>query len=154
MTAAFPTVSPIILNRLDRDRLAPHIAIGFGASWPILHLQRLSASARVVEPRKIPRNVVTMRSRVTVRDPLWETTETYTLTYPPSPAPGEAAEAAFADGADSGDEHNILVTSPLGAALLGSREGEEVRWISPRGPRRVFVESIVYQPERAGRFDL
>lgn len=146
-----PSASPLILNRLDRDRLAPHIAIGFGASWPILRLQRLSESARVVEPRKVPRNVVTMRSRVTVRDPLWETTETYTLTYPPSPS-GEAADGASAEGADDG--HNILVTSPLGAALLGSREGEEVRWISPRGPRRAFVESIVYQPERAERFDL
>ena len=185
--------APIVLNRLDRERLTPHVEVQYASSWPILHLQRLVASARVVEPARVPPNVVTMRSCVTVHDPLWERSETYRLIYPDeadsmfpsrlwprrrtksaapsaaaSPRTGRAAHAGAAsatgagraagvaedDSANIPDAEAVLVTSPLGAALLASHEGDEIRWISPRGPRRVIVESIVYQPERAGRFDL
>jgi hypothetical protein len=34
------------------------------------------------------------------------------------------------------------------------REGTCVEWQTPRGPRRLQVERVVYQPEAAGRFDL
>lgn len=159
-----------VLNRLDTQRLESHLTAGFGAPWPILHLRELRERARVVEPRQIPADIVTMHCSVTVYDPQWETMETYTLVYPSPPLftadaspvgevvidmprAGDAAttcsEAVL--GTDCGE---LVVTSHMGAALLSKREGDEVRWISPRGPRWVFVERIDFQPERSGRFDL
>lgn len=48
----------------------------------------------------------------------------------------------------------VSVLAPLGAALLGSRVGDVVEWQSRRGPRRLKVERILYQPEAAGDFHL
>jgi regulator of nucleoside diphosphate kinase len=99
--------------------------------------------ARALNPARIPADLVTMNSRVRVHDPMWESDETFTLSYPGTPA---------ADDADASSAVSVL--SPIGAAIFGSREGDEVRWIGPRGPRRVTVSAIEYQPEREGRYDL
>jgi transcription elongation GreA/GreB family factor len=48
----------------------------------------------------------------------------------------------------------VSVLTPLGAAILGSRVGDIVEWQSRRGPRRVRVEQILFQPEAAGDFHL
>jgi regulator of nucleoside diphosphate kinase len=42
----------------------------------------------------------------------------------------------------------ISVTAPLGAALLGLREGDEVDWTFPDGKTRTLrILEILYQPE-------
>jgi regulator of nucleoside diphosphate kinase len=46
------------------------------------------------------------------------------------------------------------VLTGLGASLLGSRVGDVVEWDTRRGPRRLKVERILFQPEAAGEFDL
>ena len=48
----------------------------------------------------------------------------------------------------------VSVLTPLGAAILGSRVGDVVEWQTRRGPRRMKIERIVFQPEAAGQFDL
>jgi regulator of nucleoside diphosphate kinase len=129
----------LVLNSLDRERLEPFVAPTLTQSWPILQLRRLFDQARVVLPRRIPADVVTMNSRVRFRDLQWDDIETVTLVYPN-------------DASD--DKSAVSVTSPLGAALLGARVGDEARWIGPRGPRRVLIEALEYQPEQDGRYDL
>jgi hypothetical protein len=52
------------------------------------------------------------------------------------------------------DTGRVSVLAPLGAALIGGLEGEQVAWQTPRGARQLQVERVVYQPEAAGRFDL
>lgn len=132
------TTANAVISRLDRDRLLPLVGPTWSPSWPLAQLRRLLEAARIVRPQKMPANIVTMNSRIKVRDPQWETVESLTLVYP----------------AEVGDEPGVIsVTSPLGAALLGTRVGHEARWIGPRGPRRVIVEEIEYQPESAGDFD-
>jgi len=126
-----------VLSSLDKDRLEP--VLGPGSSWPTHHLRNLLESSKVVAPKRVPEDVVTMNSRVRVRDLQWEDSETVTLVYPD--------DSGYAPG-------SVSVTSPMGASLLGTRVGEEARWMGGRGPRRVIVEAIEFQPEREGRFDL
>lgn len=127
-----------VISQLDKERLLPLIGPSWSPTWPLAQLRRLLDAAKVVRPQKMPANVVTMNSRVRLRDTQWESVDTITLVYP----------------MEAGEEPNtVSVTSPLGAALLGTRAGKEARWIGPRGPRRVIVEEIEYQPESAGDFE-
>ena len=48
----------------------------------------------------------------------------------------------------------ISALAPMGLALLGCREADEVEWPTPSRTRRLRIERIVYQPEASGRFDL
>jgi regulator of nucleoside diphosphate kinase len=102
-------------------------------------LEREVAQAVVVTSEKVPPTVVTMNSKVEVLDLETEERRFLTLVFP-SMAGIEAGR--------------VSVLAPLGTALIGSREGACVAWQTPRGPRQLQVERVVYQPEAAGRFDL
>ena len=95
--------------------------------------------AEVVEPQKIPRDIVTMNSLVKFRD--METREVYmhSIVYP--------ANSDFEKG-------RISVLAPIGMALLGYRVGDVVEWPVPAGMRRLKVEEVLFQPEAAGQFEL
>jgi len=94
---------------------------------------------KVVPPTDVPRNVVTMQSRVVVEHPDDDETETYTLVYP--------------DEADL-DAGKLSVLSPMGSALLGARAGDIVAFDVPRGRRSLKVVEVSYQPEAAGDLHL
>src|SRR5690606_25599508 len=51
-------------------------------------------------------------------------------------------------------ENKISVLAPLGSALLGLSEGQEVEWLMPGGARRLKILDVAYQPEAAGDWDL
>ena len=125
-----------IINRLDKERLEPHLTTS-GTYAPTYLLRHLLEQAKAVEPDQVPSNIVTMNSRIVVRDPLDDELQLFVLAYP-----GQ-------DGADT-----ISVVSPLGSALLAAREGSTVSFMGARAPRRVILEEVEYQPERAGDFDL
>lgn len=93
----------------------------------------------VVAPNRVPKAVVTMNSRVKVRDLATDDVETYTLVYP--------------DAADI-EQNRLSVLAPMGTALLGRFIGDRVEFKAPAGVRRMRVEKIVYQPEAAGDFHL
>jgi regulator of nucleoside diphosphate kinase len=99
---------------------------------------RLSGMA-TVERDEVNNDVVTMNSKVTVRELDSERRQELTLVY--------------ATDADPFGE-KVSVLTPLGAELLGSRIGDVIEWQTRRGPRRVRIEEIVFQPEAAGKFEL
>lgn len=135
-----------IVNALDKQRLQPLLRPELMSTWPILRLRRVLEAARIVPPERIPADVVTMNSRVRIRDLQWDSAETLTLAYP------ESARSAPED--PDGRAGRLSVVSPLGSALLGARVGQNATWIGPRGPRRVRVEALEFQPEKEGRYDL
>lgn len=91
--------------------------------------------ADVVEPTRVPPNVVTMNSIVRFRNDSGDTFER-TLVYP---------RDAQADGA------RVSVLAPVGMAMLGLTVGDRIEWPGPNGePIAVRVSELVYQPERAG----
>lgn len=102
-------------------------------------LERELARAVVVSPQQVPSTVVTMNSKVEVVDLETDERRSLTVVFP--------ALAGI-------DEGRISVLAPLGTALIGCCEGANVAWQTPRGPRQLQVQRIVYQPEAAGRFDL
>ena len=106
------------------------------------YLNKLEAElerAEIVEPKAIPSDVITMRSKVRLKDLVSGETATYSLVFP--------TEANFADG-------KISVLAPIGTAILGYRRGDTIEWPVPSGLRRLKVEEILYQPESAGDQDL
>ena len=97
------------------------------------------AHATVVLPEYAPGNIVTMNTRILLRFTESGAEKVCTLVFP--------GEADFEQG-------RISILSRLGAALIGRKVGETVRYEAPAGPQEVKVERILYQPEAEGDFDL
>lgn len=102
-------------------------------------LQEELQHAKIVEPDHIPRDVVTMRSEVRLIDEQTGQEMQVTLVFP------EDAIAAY---------ERVSVLAPLGAAILGCRAGDVVRFQVPLGWRTVRIVEVIYQPEAAGHFNL
>ncbi len=105
----------------------------------IKRLRHALEIAEVKEPADISRDVVTMNSRVTVRDMDTGEQSVYTLVYP--------ERADYREG-------RISVLAPMGSAMLGYRAGDVVEWEVPKGTKRMLIEQIHYQPEASGDFHL
>jgi regulator of nucleoside diphosphate kinase len=103
-------------------------------------LEEILELARVVQSDKVPQSVVTMNSRVLFKDVQTREQGTVTIVYP--------------DDADpSGGKISVL--SPVGTALLGESEGNEVELPLPHGrTRRIKIVEVLYQPEAEGHFAL
>ncbi len=99
-------------------------------------LQRLLEAADIVVPHEVPRDVVTMNSRVRLKDDQADDDMALSLVFP-ADATRDADPARF----------DVSVLSPLGLSLLGRRIGARV------GPG-VHIEGLLYQPEAAGDFHL
>lgn len=95
--------------------------------------------SEVVSPTLIPKSVVTMNSKVRIRDVKLDECETYTLVYP--------QDANINEG-------KLSVLAPLGTALLGAFVGDVVEVKVPAGTRNIRLERIQYQPEAAGDYHL
>lgn len=94
------------------------------------HLQELKSEldrAFIFREKDVPADVVTMHSRVCVLDLEQRRWSDITLVLP-----FEADVKA----------RRISVLAPLGTALLGFREGDEVQWAMPGGVRRLRVERV------------
>lgn len=133
----------IFITEFDKKRLEELIAVAeeFGSQKrkDLSGLAGELAKGRVVPSREVPRNVVTMNSKVLLRDLDSNEEMTYTLVFP------QAADIAA--GA-------ISVLAPVGTAILGYAEGDVVEWPVPAGVCRIRIEKVVYQPEAAGDFHL
>ena len=106
------------------------------------YLNKLEAEldrAEIVDPKDIPADVITMRSKVRLKDLVSGESNTYALVFP--------TEANFAEG-------KISVLAPIGTAILGYRQGDTIEWPVPSGMRKLKVEEVIYQPESAGDGDL
>lgn len=93
--------------------------------------------AIVVSPKDVPPDVVTMNSRVVLRDLDTSERMEYTLVFP--------KDANVENGA-------ISVLAPVGTAILGYAKGDVVEWPVPSGKRRIQIEKLLYQPEAAGDY--
>lgn len=128
----------IIVTESDRSSLEALLASGFAqAAGPSADFDDLSAElnrAQTVSPDEVPNGVVTMNSTVVLSDLETGEKETYTLVFP--------TDADIAEG-------RLSVLAPIGIAILGQHVGDVLKWRVPAGMRRLKIEEIVYQPERA-----
>lgn len=128
----------IYLTRSDLDRLTDlleaYAAGSGGRRFDKLEDELVRA---IVVPRdKIPRDLVTMNSRVVFEDETTGERREVTLVYP--------RDADISVG-------KISILVPVGTALLGLRVGQSIDWELPSGQRRRYrVIDVPYQPEAAG----
>ena len=133
----------IYITELDKSRLKELIAVAdeFGGR-DREDLETLAAEldrAEIVSPKAVPPKVVTMNSKVVLRDEDTAERMTYTL--------------VFLKQADI-DAGHISVLAPVGTAILGYAEGDVVEWPVPSGIRHICIENVLYQPEAAGDYHL
>ena len=105
----------------------------------ISELEEELARANIVEPTEVPPTIVTMNSTVKFTVESSRDEFMMTLVYPK-------------DLDLSGDKISIL--APVGSALLGLSQGDEIEWPKPGGGLiKIKIKEISYQPERAGEYN-
>ena len=133
----------IFITRRDRERLTlmlEEALVGKHRDAAFLkELARELAIAETVEPKAVPADVVTMNSRVVVKDVENGESSEYTLVFP------EQADV---------EQGRLSVVSPIGTAILGYAKGDTINWQTPGGPRQIRIMDIPYQPEAAGDYHL
>jgi regulator of nucleoside diphosphate kinase len=129
------------LTELDHVRLTNLIhrqKCGRPASSATLPIERVLGEAEVVHWSQLPPEVVTMHSRVLLKDLQTGAQHELTLCYP-----AEADASA----------RYVSVLSPVGWSLLGQRAGATVFWPTPSGGKlSALILDILFQPESSGDF--
>jgi regulator of nucleoside diphosphate kinase len=124
----------ICLTQPDMDRLLQLIEAYPGTRFDKLESELLRA--KVVPREEIPKDVVTMNSRVLFENETTGERREVTLVYP---------------GMADIDAGKISVLVPVGTALLGLRVGQSIDWELPSGTKQRYrIIDVPYQPEAAG----
>lgn len=133
----------IYITRFDLARLKELLEVGITLKERDReYLESLTNEldrAHIVEPTALPGDVVTMNSRVRLKDMETGEEQNYYLVFP--------SQADMT-------QNKISILAPIGTAILGYRAGDTLDWQVPAGRRTVRIQEILYQPEGAGRSDL
>ncbi len=133
-----PAADHRLLTELDHMRI--ELLLRRSEHRPDEVLHELLDDADIVEPREMPDDVVTMYSRVRIEDMGDGSQRTLTLCYPTDADPAVG---------------RVSVLSPIGTALLGSRRGDEIEWMTPTGSvQRLRIVELLFQPEASGDYTL
>jgi regulator of nucleoside diphosphate kinase len=95
-------------------------------------LEQELEKAIIVGEAELPPDVVTMNSRVRVRDLKTGREFVWAIVFP---------------RAASSERNQVSVLAPIGTALLGYRAGDTIEWQVPSGTRRLRILEVEYQPE-------
>src|SRR5690606_34295753 len=127
---AVGTAPKVVISTRDAERLEALLESMRGKSFPgKAELEAELDRADVVEPQEMPPTVVTMNSTVKFRVQSSQEEFQLTLVYP-------------RDVDQSGG--TISVLAPVGSALLGLSQGDEIEWPKPGGGTiRVRIEEIL-----------
>jgi len=130
---------PIIISSLDAARLEKMLDTLDASQFPNSEDLRAELDrADIVKPEEMPPDVVTMNSTVIFRIESSGKELSLTLVYPSN---------------IDGNTGTISILAPVGGALLGLREGDDISWPGPGGRLlQVRVLKVVHQPERSGDF--
>lgn len=131
------------LTELDHVRLSNLLQRRKREGSPLsqtLTIEHLLDAADTVPGRQMPPDIVTMYSRVVLKDLQTGEQSAFTLCYPDV----SDASAGF-----------LSVLSPAGQGLLGQRVGTQVKWPTPDGGQRTFeILAVPFQPEASGQHAL
>ena len=128
----------IMISEQDLHRLETTLEYQTVLTPTMKHLEDELARAEVVEPQNVPTDVVSMNAKVLITiAPATESTE-ITLVYPHD---------------FKGEKGQVNIIAPIGAAILGLSEGQDIEWPQPDGHMmKVKIEKVLYQPEREGNY--
>jgi regulator of nucleoside diphosphate kinase len=128
---------PILISESELSRLRGLLFPRPAHQHDHNHLRQLQAEldrAVVVEARQLPADVITIGTRVGVRDVTSGELREMTLVLP------QQADIR---------SQRISVLAPMGTALLGYREGDEVEWAMPGGLKRLDIEWVRQPVDRS-----
>src|SRR5262249_43281473 len=123
----------LIVTQRDAARLRELLSSYAQSSRDDAHMEGLALEierASIVAPEYVPADVVTMHARVRVLDLSTGEHRDLVLVYP------EESDVAA---------NRVSVLAPLGTALLGYREGDDVEWEMPGGLRRFRIEGVAQE---------
>ena len=133
----------IFITSFDIDRLKNLLSVASESDYSnrsdLSELESELRIAKIVDSKEIPPDVVTMNSRVKLRDVDTNEEMEFTLVFP---------------GDSNIDEGKISVIAPIGTAILGYSAGDTIEWHVPAGKCRIRIEKILYQPEAEGDYHL
>jgi len=133
----------ITITELDLSRLTALIDSQKGSNLRdkdhLTGLEDELSRADVVDSKDVPPNIVTMNSKVRLRDVQSGKIMERTLAYP--------RDARSAEG-------TLSIMTPIGTAIIGYAEGDVIEWAVPGGQKHIKIEKILYQPEAAGDYHL
>lgn len=127
----------IYITDLDIKRLKELIKVAreFGDNKDEIYLEELEKElnrGKIVKSKDVPENVITMNSKILLKDLDGQEEMTYKLVFP--------------DNANS-NHNKVSILAPIGIALLGYKVGDIIELKVPAGLRRLEVKKILYQPE-------
>ncbi len=125
--------SDIYITEIDKARLRSLVELERGAD--IFELEHEIERAIVVDPRQVAQDVVTMNSKALLQ------------------VDDEEVEVALVYPEDADDRAGKLsVSSGIGTAILGYKEGDAFSWRMPNRTCHIRIEKVLYQPEAASDF--
>lgn len=128
-------VGDIHITEIDLVRIRTLVALEQPAA--IFELEHEIERAIVVDPRQVPRDVITMNTRAVLQ--LDDEEVEVALVYPQ-----DADESAG----------KLSICSGIGTAILGYREGDAFDWRISDRTCSIRIGKVLYQPEEAGDFHL
>lgn len=124
----------------EKDLLRIKHVLSFQKSDDFENLELELDRAKIISDDQVPRDLVTMNSKIKFMNLQDEKEMTITIVYP--------SEANFAEG-------KISVLASLGSALIGLRVGQEINWMFPDGKTKTLrILQVIYQPEANGHWHL
>jgi regulator of nucleoside diphosphate kinase len=124
-------MKPIYISSDDHRRLKGTVSdlvrSGARVSDSVKKLKEELERAVVLNPLAIPPDVVVLHSRVDLRDLGTGDLEEWVLTMPEHADP---------------ENQRLSVLAPIGTAILGFAEGDEIEWETPGGIRRIKIERV------------
>ena len=140
---AYDRKRPIFITERNMERLQDLVDIlGPASENDLENFERLEEElyrANIVEPENIPLEVVTINSKVQLREMDSDLEIIIILVFP--------SDANLS-------EHKISILAPIGSAVIGRQTGDIIEWKAPRGIKRAKIEKMLYQPEAAEKSKL
>lgn len=115
------------LSTTDHQILSRLVAGVSGKTATLDCLRGELARAIVLDPAVVPAHAVGLNSRVVIEDLDTHEREEYVLVLPATANP---------------DQQRLSVLAPVGTALLGFSEGDEIEWPTPGGSRRLRLLQV------------
>ncbi|MCB0472861.1 MAG: nucleoside diphosphate kinase regulator [Flavobacteriaceae bacterium] len=128
----------IHITEKDYARIKSYIGSTINHDFEDLELELDRAS--IISDNEVPNNLATMNSKIRYFDSKSNEESIVTIVYPKDSNPRE---------------NKISVFAPLGSALIGLKQNEEINWKFPNGEtKNLKILEIIYQPESAGDWHL
>lgn len=117
----------------EKDLLRIKHLLSFQKSDDFENLELELDRAKIIADSEVPKDLVTMNSKIKFLNVQQEKEMIVTIVYP--------SDANFSEG-------KISVLATLGSALIGLRVNQEINWTFPDGKTRTLkILEVIYQPE-------